>query len=181
MNADELRTLQAPIKSRFRDDPSAARATLTATGSIVGQGPTCRVETQDGAIIAGLHPLTGGDGTAACSAEMLLQALAGCAGVTLHAVAIATAAPLRGGRVIAEGDLDFRGTLGTARDVPVGFDAIRLRFELDLEPDADESKVAKLIELAERYCVVFQTLKNTARITASWTRVGQEGRGRKGS
>ncbi|MDE2508364.1 MAG: OsmC family protein [Planctomycetota bacterium] len=175
MNADELRALQAPFKTRFRDDPTSARATLVASGSIEGAGPNCRVATQGGGVVAGLHPLTGGDGTAACSAEMLLQALAGCAGVTLHAVAIATNAPLRGGRVVAEGDLDFRGTLGVARDVPVGFDEIRLRFELDLEPDADESKVAKLVELAERYCVVFQTLKNTPRITASWTRAGQGG------
>jgi len=156
MNADQLRALQAPLKELYKSDPSTALVKLRAVGR-VGSDVDCHVETWRGHTVAGLHPATGGDGSLACSGDMLLQALAGCAGVTLAAVATAMGITIRSGRVLVEGDLDFRGTLGVAKDVPVGFRAIRLTFELDT--DADEAKVAKLVELAERYCVVAQTLR----------------------
>jgi uncharacterized OsmC-like protein len=157
MNADELRSLQAPLKQRYRDTPDAALITLRARGRLGDESVSCRVETGKALVDAGLHPATGGDGSFACSGDMLLEALVACAGVTLRAVATALSISLRGGTVSAEGDLDFRGTLGVARDAPVGFRAIRLRFELD--SDAAPEQLAKLVELTERYCVVYQTLK----------------------
>ncbi|HEX3763008.1 MAG TPA: OsmC family protein [Kofleriaceae bacterium] len=157
MDADELRRLQAPFKQRYRDNPDAALITLRARGRLGDQTVSCRVETGRELVDAGLHPASGGDGTFACSGDMLLEALVACAGVTLRAVATALSIPVRGGSVSAEGDLDFRGTLGVARDAPVGFRAIRLRFELD--SDASPEQLAKLIELTERYCVVYQTLR----------------------
>src|SRR6202790_959907 len=155
MNADELRSLQAPIKEGYRQRPEAALVTLRAEGRI-GDGVTCKIETGRALVEAGLHPATGGDGIAACSGDMLLEALVACAGVTLKAVATALDIKLTHGSVSAEGDLDFRGTLGVAKDAPVGFRAIRLRF--DLESDASPDQLATLLKLTERYCVVFQTL-----------------------
>ena len=158
MNADELRALQAPLKDRFRNEPGSAIMTLRAKGDLAGQGVTCKIETGKGLIEAGLHPAAGGNGRAACAGEMLLDALAGCAGVTLRAVATALAIPVRGGTVIVEGDLDFRGTLAVSKEAPVGFKEIRLRFDLD--SDASAEQVETLMKLTERYCVVFQTLTN---------------------
>ena len=158
MNADELRSLQAPLKQRYRDDPDAAVITLRAQGRLGDAAVSCRVETGKALVEAGLHPASGGDGSFACSGDMLLEALVACAGVTLRAVATALSIPLRGGTVLAEGDLDFRGTLGVARDAPVGFRAVRLRFDLD--GDATPDQLTKLVELTERYCVVYQTLKH---------------------
>ena len=155
--AEELRALQAPLKARYREQPEAALVTLKAEGELDAPGLVCRVETGRALVEAGLHPATGGNGLEACSGDMLLQALAACAGVTLKAVATALGISLRGGRVRAEGDLDFRGTLGVDKQAPVGFRAIRLRFELD--GDLDEATRAKLLELTERYCVVYQTLR----------------------
>jgi uncharacterized OsmC-like protein len=165
MNADELRALQAPVKARYRDDPAAARLTLRAQGTLGAEGVTCKVQTGRALVEAGLHPATGGDGTAACSGDMLLEALAACAGVTLRAVATALAIPICGGIVTAEGDLDFRGTLGVNKDVPVGFQDIRLHFDLDT--DATAEQLATLLKLTERYCVVYQTLRNPARLAVS--------------
>lgn len=156
MTGKELRELQAPIKARYREEPSAALITLSAEGTL-DDGVSCRVETGRALVRAGLHPASGGDGLAACSGDMLLQALVACAGVTLQAVATALDVPLRGGRVLAEGDLDFRGTLGVSREAPVGFAGIRLRFEL--ETDVPPEQLARLLELTERYCVVYQTLR----------------------
>jgi uncharacterized OsmC-like protein len=158
MNADELRGLQAPLKERYRNEPDSAVMTLRAKGDLAGQGVTCKVETGKGLIEAGLHPATGGDGTAACAGEMLLEALAGCAGVTLRAVATALAIPVRGGTVTVEGDLDFRGTLAVSKEAPVGFTEIRLRF--DLASDASDEQIETLMKLTKRYCVVYQTLAN---------------------
>ena len=157
MRADDLKALQAPFKQRYRDEPAAAVITLHAEGAI-GEGVTCAVQTARALVEAGLHPATGGSGAHACSGDMLLEALAACAGVTLNAVATALAIPLRGGKVRAEGDLDFRGTLGVAKEAPVGFTDIRLSFELD--SDASEEQLATLLKLTERYCVVYQTLRN---------------------
>lgn len=158
MNADELRGLQAPLKQRYRDNPGAAQLTLRAHGRLGDAAVSCKVETGKAAVEAGLHPATGGDGSFACSGDMLLEALVACAGVTLRAVATSLSIPVRGGTISAEGDLDFRGTLGVAKDAPVGFRAVRLRFELD--SDATPDQRAKLIELTERYCVIYQTLRN---------------------
>ncbi len=170
MDAESLRALQAPLKARYRDEPAAARLTMRAEGMIDPGAQACRVETPAGAAAAGLHPLAGGDGSWACSGEMLLQALAACAGVTLGAVATAMNIPVRGGRVIAEGDLDFRGTLGVARDAPIGFTAVRLRFEL--ETDAPDDALGNLLRLTERYCVVYQSLTAPAPIESTLTRLG---------
>jgi uncharacterized OsmC-like protein len=156
MKADQLRSAQAPLKERYRAAPGAALVTLRAEGHL-GDGITCRVETGRALVEAGLHEATGGSGLHACSGDMLLQALAACAGVTLSAVATALGIELRAGVVKAEGDLDFRGTLGVAKDVPVGLQRIRLRFELDT--DAPEEQLATLQRLTERYCVVYQTLR----------------------
>ena len=158
MNAQELKALQAPIKERYKNEPGAAVVTLRAEGRI-GDGIACRVDTGRALVEAGLHPATGGSGTQACSGDMLLEALAACAGVTLKAVGTAIGVKLGDSRVIAEGDLDFRGTLGVAKDAPVGFREIRLRFELDT--DASDEQKKKLVELTERYCVVLQTLRQT--------------------
>jgi len=157
MNADELRTLQAPLKDRYRSDPSAALLTLRAEGR-AGEGVTCRIETGQALMEAGLHPATGGSGLEVCSGETLLQALVGCAGVTLRAVATALEIPLQSATIRAEGDMDLRGTLGVSKEVPVGLQSIRLHFDLDTT--ATTEQVATLIRLTERYCVVYQTLKN---------------------
>jgi uncharacterized OsmC-like protein len=157
MRAEELRALQAPLKDCYREAPEAARITLRARGTLGEQQIACKVETGRALVEAGLHPATGGDGLLACSGDMLLEALAACAGVTLKAVATALEIPVRGGTVSAEGDLDFRGTLGVAREAPVGFLAIRVRFELDT--DATAEQLATLLKLTERYCVVYQTLR----------------------
>ena len=157
MQAHELKALQAPFKERYREQPEAAVITLKAEGEI-GEGVTCSVNTAKALVEAGLHPATGGSGLHACSGDMLLEALVACAGVTLNAVATALEIPVRAGRVRAEGDLDFRGTLGVARDAPVGFRNVRLSFELDT--DANEEQLATLLRLTERYCVVYQTLRN---------------------
>jgi len=156
MKADELRALQAPLKDRYRNEPGAAMVTLRAEGRI-GEGIACRVDTGKALVEAGLHPASGGSGQQACSGDMLLEALVACAGVTLKAVATALNIELRDAKLFAEGDLDFRGTLGVAKDAPVGFREIRLRFELDT--DAPEEQKRKLIELTERYCVVMQTIR----------------------
>src|ERR1043166_3349653 len=162
MNAEELRTLQAPLKAQYRERPETALVTLHAEGR-VGENVTCKIETGKARVEAGLHPATGGDGTSACSADMLLEALVGCAGVTLRAVATALGILLRGATIRAEGDLDFRGTLGVSKDVPVGFKQIRLNFDLDT--DASEEQVATLLRLTERYCVVYQTLRHPPAIS----------------
>ena len=159
MQADELRALQAPLKNRYRTEPGAALITLRAQGRLGEENISCRVETGKSLVDAGLHPATGGDGNLACSGDMLLEALVACAGVTLKAVATALAIPLRGGAVKAEGDLDFRGTLGVDKETPVGFKDVRLRFELDA--DASPADIEKLISLTERYCVIYQTLRNS--------------------
>jgi uncharacterized OsmC-like protein len=157
MDRDALRAAQAPLKDRYREEPAAALVTLRAEGTL-GDGVTCSVETGRALADAGLHPATGGDGLSLCSGDMLLQALAACAGVTLRAVALSLDVPVRGGTVHAEGDLDFRGTLAVAKDAPVGFAAIRLRFDLDT--DATPEQLDTLLRLTERYCVVLQTLAN---------------------
>lgn len=159
MKGDELRALQAPFKQRYREAPDSAVITLRAKGEVGDQTLTCKVETGRALVEAGLHPATGGDGIAACSGDMLLEALVACAGVTLKAVATALDIPLKRGTVRAEGDLDFRGTLGVAKDAAVGFRAIRLRF--DLETEASPDQLATLLKLTERYCVVFQTLNSS--------------------
>ena len=161
MNADELRSLQAPLKAQYREHPETALVTLRAKGR-VGGNITCKIETGKARVEAGLHSATGGDGLSACSADMLLEALVGCAGVTLRAVATALGIHLRQGTIQAEGDLDFRGTLGVSKDVPVGFRQIRLHFDLDT--DASEEKLATLLRLTERYCVVYQTLSQPPKI-----------------
>jgi uncharacterized OsmC-like protein len=161
MNTDELRSLQAPIKDRYRKHPETALLTLRAAGRI-GESITCNVETGKAIVEAGLHPATGGDGLSACSGDMLLQALVGCAGVTLRAVATALGIQLRDATIRAEGDLDFRGTLGVSEEVPIGFKQIRLHFDLDT--DASEEKLATLLRLTERYCVVYQTLNRPPKI-----------------
>ena len=164
MKAQELKSLQAPIKQRYRDEPKAASITLRAKGKI-GEGVTCHVQTGKALVEAGLHPATGGTGLSACSGDMLLESLVACAGVTLRAVAAALDIPLRDATVQAEGDLDFRGTLAVSKEVPVGFQQIRLRFDLDT--DATEEQLASLLRLTERYCVVYQTLTRPPRIDIS--------------
>jgi len=167
MNADELRALQAPVKARYRDNPAAGKLTLRAQGRLDVANVTCKVETGRGLTVAGLHPATGGDGQALCSGDMLLEALASCAGVTLNAVATSLGIPVRGGTVTAEGDLDFRGTLGVSKEAPVGFQRIRLHF--DLETDATAEQLATLLKLTERYCVVYQTLRTPPWMTIAHT------------
>jgi uncharacterized OsmC-like protein len=165
VKSSELRELQAPLKERYRAEPQAALVTLRAHGRLGEEGLTCKVETGRALVEAGLHPATGGDGLSACSGDMLLEALVACAGVTLRAVATALEIELRGGAVSAEGDLDFRGTLGVSREAPVGFRDIRLRFDLDT--DAPPDKLDSLIKLTERYCVVYQTLRTPAKLALS--------------
>ena len=157
MQAEELRALQAPLKQCYREQPQVALITLSAHGSL-DEGIACSVETGKALVQAGLHPATGGDGVAVCSGDMLLQALVACAGVTLRAVATALGVPVHGGTVTAEGDLDFRGTLGVNREAPVGFADIRLRF--NLETDATAEQLEQVLKLTERYCVVYQTLRS---------------------
>src|ERR671915_2504863 len=163
MDAQQLRSLQAPLKERYRQEPGSALVTLTASGTLDPAGVSCRVETSRALVEAGLHPATGGTGLQACSGDMLLEALAACAGVTLRAVATALEIPVRGGTVEVEGDLDFRGTLGVSKEVPVGFQTIRLRFDLD--SDATPEQLDTLRKLTERYCVVLQTLRSSPQLT----------------
>jgi uncharacterized OsmC-like protein len=158
MDAAALRAMQAPIKDRYKGDPGAAMITLKAKGSVDDANVACKLETGRALATAGLHPATGGSGLELCSGDMLLEALVACAGVTLKAVATALEIPLRAAHVSAEGDLDFRGTLGVAKDAPVGFAAIRLRFDID--SDAPQDKLDQLLKLTERYCVVYQTLRS---------------------
>lgn len=167
MDTATLRSIQAPLKERYRSDPDAAKITLRAEGR-VGEQLSCRIETGRSLAEAGLHPATGGTGMLACSGDMLLEALVACAGVTLSAVATAIGVELRGGRIRAEGDLDFRGTLGVERTAPVGFTAIRLAFDLDTPADADT--IANLLRLTERYCVVLQTLTGGVPVETSGAR-----------
>ena len=162
MDATELRKLQSPLKQTYRDDPDSAVVTLRARGAL-GSDISCKVETGQALVEAGLHPATGGDGTLACSGDMLLEALVACAGVTLNAVATAIDVPLREASLTAEGDLDFRGTLGVDRAAPVGFRAIRLNIELDTDAGADQ--IDNLLKLTKRYCVVYQTLRGVADLT----------------
>ena len=164
MNAEDLKALQAPLKERYRKEPGAALITLRAQGRM-GEGIACRVDTGRALVEAGLHPATGGSGTQACSGDMLLEALVACAGVTLKAVSTALQINLKDATVTAEGDLDFRGTLGVAKDAPVGFREIRLRFDLDTDALGEQRK--RLIELTERYCVVLQTIRNAPLVKAS--------------
>ena len=165
MNADELRALQAPLKARYRESPATAKVTLSAQGALGEETVTCKVGTGKALVEAGLHPATGGSGLAACSGDMLLEALVACAGVTLRAVATALAISVRSGKVLAEGDLDFRGTLGVDKEVPVGFTEVRLCFQL--ETDATPDQLATLLKLTERYCVIYQTLRHSPRLTLS--------------
>jgi uncharacterized OsmC-like protein len=158
MDEPALRAMQAPIKERYKSEPKTAYITLKAKGTLDDSGIACKVETGRALAIAGLHPATGGSGLELCSGDMLLEALVACAGVTLKAVATALDIPLKSGKVSAEGDLDFRGTLGVAKDAPVGFAQIRLRFDLDTE--APQEKLDQLLKLTERYCVVYQTIRN---------------------
>ena len=164
MDANELKSLQAPLKQQYRDTPETALITLKAKGRI-GEGVTCKVDTGVAIAEAGLHPATGGDGTGLCSGDMLLEALVACAGVTLRAVATAIEVDLRDATISAEGDLDFRGTLGVSKDAPVGFQSIRLKFDLDT--DADEAQLDTLIKLTERYCVVYQSITTSPAISIS--------------
>jgi uncharacterized OsmC-like protein len=169
MDANELRALQAPIKERYRSDPHAAVVTLKANGSLDDTHFACKIETGRALAVAGLHPATGGSGLELCSGDMLLEALVACAGVTLKAVATALDIPLKSGKVSAEGDLDFRGTLGVAKDAPVGFANIRLRFDLDT--DAPQDRLDQLLKLTERYCVVYQTIKAGPPVAVTMARV----------
>jgi len=164
MKQEELRSIQAPLKERYRETPDAAMITLRAKGR-VGEGVSCKIETGKALVTAGLHPATGGTGLSACSGDMLLEALVACAGVTLNAVATSLGIELRDAWLDAEGDLDFRGTLGVAKDAPVGFQAIRLNFTLDT--DASEEQLATLLRLTERYCVVYQTLARPPALAVS--------------
>ena len=161
MKSEELRSLQAPLKQKYRNNPSAALVTLKATG-LLGENVSCRIESGRSKADAGLHPATGGDGSFACSGDMLLEALAACAGVTMNAIATSIGIDITGGIVRAEGDIDFRGTLGLSKEVPVGFQNIRLFF--DLRTEATEEQIATLIKLTERYCVVYQTIRRTPEI-----------------
>ncbi|MDR8393467.1 OsmC family protein [Aliifodinibius sp. S!AR15-10] len=167
MDSNELRAMQAPLKKKYLEKPEEGEWTLHAEGTL-GKNLACHVETHIGTVESGLHPATGGDGTQACSGDMLLQALVACAGVTLNSVATAMGIELKDAKVRADGDLDFRGTLGVSRDTPVGFKNIRMTFELD--SGADPKKLKKLIDLTERYCVVYQTLQNSPEISVKLTR-----------
>jgi uncharacterized OsmC-like protein len=169
MDAAALRSLQAPIKERYKSDPKAALITLKAKGSIDNENIACKVETGRALAVAGLHPATGGSGLELCSGDMLLEALVACAGVTLKSVATAIDVPLDQGLVFAEGDLDFRGTLGVDKEAPVGFAEIRLRFDVDT--DAPQDKLDLLLKLTERYCVVYQTIKNGPKVSVEMRRI----------
>ena len=174
MNAEELRSHQAPLKERYREAPEAALITLRAEGRL-GEGVSCKIQTGKTLVVAGLHPATGGNGQSACSGDMLLEALVACAGVTLNAVATALGIELRDALLRAEGDLDFRGTLGLSKEVPVGFQSIRLQFMLDT--DASEEQLATLLRLTERYCVVYQTLARPPVLTVTRKPVAPTGAG----
>ena len=165
MNSDELKSLQAPLKEQYRHDPVSAVITLRANGKI-GEGISCKVETGRALVEAGLHPATGGDGSLACSGDLLLEALVACAGVTLRAVATAIGVSIKDGSVRAEGDIDFRGTLGISKEVPVGFKVIRLSFSLDC--DASPEQMETIAKLTERYCVVYQTLTKGVPVTITY-------------
>ncbi|MBN8970871.1 MAG: OsmC family protein [Xanthobacteraceae bacterium] len=169
MDATELRAMQAPIKERYRNDPTSGLITLKAKGSTDSEGIACKLETGRAIAMAGLHPATGGSGLELCSGDMLLEALVACAGVTLKSVATALEVPLKAGHVSAEGDLDFRGTLGVDKEAPVGFAEIRLRFDVDT--DAPQDKLDLLLKLTERYCVVYQTIKNGPKMSVEMHRV----------
>jgi uncharacterized OsmC-like protein len=171
MNAEELRSVQTPLKERYRETPDAALITLRAQGRLGGD-LSCRIETGKALVVAGLHPATGGSGQSACSGDMLLEALVACAGVTLGAVATALGIELRDASVHAEGDLDFRGTLGVAKEAPVGFQRIRVQFALDT--DASDEQLATLLRLTERYCVVYQTLAHPPALTISRKSAAEE-------
>jgi uncharacterized OsmC-like protein len=168
MDANELRAMQAPIKDKYKSDAASAIITLKAKGTLDDTNIACKVETGRALAVAGLHPATGGSGLELCSGDMLLEALVACAGVTVKAVATALEIPLKSGKVSAEGDLDFRGTLGVAKDAPVGFAQIRLRF--DLETDAPQEKLDQLLKLTERYCVVYQTIKSGPQVDVTMAR-----------
>jgi uncharacterized OsmC-like protein len=170
MDSTQLRAMQAPIKDRYKSDPGAAFITLRAKGALDSDGIACKVETGRALAVAGLHPATGGSGLELCSGDMLLEALVACAGVTMKSVATAIDLPLKSGHVVAEGDLDFRGTLGVNKETPVGFAEIRLRF--DVETDAPQEKLDQLLKLTERYCVVYQTIKHGPKVSVSLQRVG---------
>lgn len=165
MNADELRQLQGPLKARYKIDSEAAKHTFLASGTLLRERPSVRIETTFALYDAGLHEKAGGSGTEACSGDLLLESLAACAGVTFNVVATAMGVGFRSARVVVEGEGDFRGTLGLAKDVPVGIHDIRLRFEID--SDADDAQLATLLELTERYCVIFQTLRTPPRLSAT--------------
>ncbi|HWD88952.1 MAG TPA: OsmC family protein [Mucilaginibacter sp.] len=165
MNTDDLKNLQAPLKEKYKADPDSALITLKAEGNL-GDGISCKIETGKALVEAGLHPATGGTGMLACSGDMLLEALVACAGVTLSAVSTAIGLEIRGGTIKAEGDLDFRGTLGVSKEAPVGFRQIRLSFDLDT--DASEEQIASLEKLTERYCVVYQTLCNGVSVETAY-------------
>src|SRR6201991_1002020 len=169
MDATALRAMQAPLKDRYKGDPKAAYITLKAKGTLDEAHIACKVETGRALAVAGLHPATGGSGLELCSGDMLLEALVACAGVTLKAVATAIDVPLKSGQVSAEGDLDFRGTLGVDKEAPVGFAEIRLRFDVDT--DAPQDKLDQLLKLTERYCVVYQTIRNGPKVTVSLARI----------
>ena len=169
MNAEELRQLQAPLKARYREEPIAAMHTFAASGTLLPGRPSVHIETRFARYDAGLHPAAGGDGSEACSGDLLLESLAACAGVTFNVVATAMGVPFRSARVIVEGTGDFRGTLGVAKEAPVGVTEIRLRFEID--SPATDDQLANLLRLTERYCVIFQTLKATPRMSAEVRRV----------
>ena len=169
MNSETLRAIQSPLKERYKNQPDAAMITLKAQGNL-GENVTCKVQTGRALVEAGLHPATGGSGIQACSGDMLLEALVACSGVTLAAVATSIGVNVRSGTVKAEGDLDFRGTLGVSKEVPVGFQRIRLTFELDT--DASEEQLATLLRLTERYCVVYQTLRSSPELRISRNRRG---------
>jgi uncharacterized OsmC-like protein len=168
MDLDELRRRQGPLKERYRNDPSSAQKQLHACATLVPDGVSCRVDTFLGSSLAGLHLATGGDGDEACSADMLLQSLVACAGVTLAAVAKAMGIPIRSGTLTAKGDLDFRGTLGVSKEVPVGFSAIKLNIEIDA--DVSPEQLANLLRLTERYCVIYQTLRTPALLSSEINR-----------
>jgi uncharacterized OsmC-like protein len=168
MNSEELKAMQAPLKDKYRKNPASALVTLKANGEI-GGGISCKIETGQSMATAGLHPATGGNGLLACSGDLLLEALVACAGVTLSAVATAIGVKIETGMVKAEGDLDFRGTLGVSKNVPVGFKSIRLNFEIDSNADAD--KITSLLKLTERYCVVYQTIMASTTITTKIEKV----------
>ena len=170
MKTEKLRSVQAPLKSRYREDPDSALVTLRADGRLDSDAVSCSVDTGRALVAAGLHPASGGDGALACSGDMLLQALVACAGVTLRSVAVNRGLQIDGGRVTAEGDLDFRGTMGVLRDAPVGFRSIRLRFEL--QGEVSDEELDALIQATERYCVVYQTLANVVPVSSSHTLAG---------